>query len=217
MPFRKFTGRAGRRKAAFGRARKARTSRLAMRRIARAAVSKAVETKTFCQSIAANGVGTSGHIYNACGIAQGDGSDQRIGDKATLKSLNVRGYMEAESADVTNTLRFMVVKGKSGLDQSQISTSDFPSVYACVTPDMRDKYTVLFDKVYTLKCSWDGTNTVQEQRPINWKFNLRNARIRFNPGAATVAGGGVYIYAVSNSSVVSHPDIEYATELRFQG
>lgn len=187
-----------------------------IRKIAKQAIRDDKEPKYFCQNTAAVGVGTSGHLFQATvGLNEGTGADDRVGVEIRGQALELRGYMEAESADVTNSLRMMVVKARPGTDESLITLANFPSVYECIKPSMRDLYTVLHDRVYTLKCSWDGTNTVQERHPLNWRFNLRGGKIRYNDGATSTAGGGIFVYSVSDSAIVSHPDVEYQTQLEF--
>lgn len=189
-------------------------SKLEMQRIARQearrAANAATETREYCNNDMTTGVGigTSGYILRPFnGLSQGDTASNRDGDQIRQIRLNCTGYFEAESADVTNLMRVMLVRCKAS-----VTTANFPHVYGCVTQQHKNMYDVIYDKIHYLACSTDpiagGASVNQTKYPIQWSFNLHGAKAHYPPGSDLPDDVGTYIlYFVSDSVAVSHPDV----------
>ena len=147
-------------------------------------------------------------------LQQGDGSDERIGDKVTLMSHNVS--MTLAKADTDNSIRIIWAYTPS---TTALSISDvlqygnysiygdqvFSSPYKKQAATAETTYRVLFDKVYHLK---------QDERLQTDKYQLipnKNGRqVNFNSvGSVMPENYQLQILAISDSGAVSHPTISY--------
>lgn len=147
-------------------------------------------------------------------LEQGDGSDQRIGDKVTLMNHNVT--MTLAMGDDTNSVRIIWCYTPS---TTALSISDvlqygvysvygdqvFSSPYKKQAATAETTYKVLFDKVYHLKAD-DRLQTDKYQLIPN-----KNGRqVQFNSvGSVMPENYQLQILAISDSAAAAHPAISY--------
>lgn len=140
-------------------------------------------------------------------VVQGDNNDQRIGNKLTVHSMHLKGFVTVD--DTTNLLRIIVVKfGR--MDNSQIAVQEFLSNSNAASPqhllsfkhrNSKLKYQFLADRTYVLAGndtagSSSGPYSVKKLN-INMKLN---SSIFFNADTDTVpVTGYTYVIAASDS------------------
>jgi hypothetical protein len=144
-------------------------------------------------------------------LEQGDGQEQRIGDKVTLRSMQVSMTLAAQ--DTTNSVRIIFISTPSTtalslddvLEYGNYTTDGdmvFSSPYRRKALTAENTYNVMFDKVYHFKST---------QRLLTDKFELdkipKNGRqCNFNSvGSVMPENFQVQILAVSDSTASAHP------------
>lgn len=182
------------------------------RRALKALINGQKETKVSCIAVGGTGVGTTGHFDELTPLAQGNTDSTRLGDEVDPHKLTIRGYIQAEDGDTFNLMRLMVVKAKQG---NAVASGDMPAnALTCIRPEMKQKYSILFDHVYALNTKVSGFKWTKS---LNMEFNLEKYGKLYYQNAATAGtGGGVYLWAVSDSAASAHPDIAYEAQFEYR-
>jgi hypothetical protein len=175
----------------------------------------AVERKSRDILASAAGISSSGYANQPMfQVEQGDGKNQRIGDKVTLLSHNVSMTLAAQ--DTTNSIRIIWAYTPS---TTALSISDvleygnyttygdqvFSSPYKRNAATAETTYRVLFDKVYHFHDS---------QRLLTDKYQLipskKGKQMNFNAvGSVMPENYQLQILAISDSTAAAHPAISY--------
>lgn len=175
----------------------------------------AVERKS--RDVLASGaaISTSGYANQPMfQLEQGDGADQRIGDKVTLMNHNVT--MTLAKGDGTNSIRIIWIYTPS---TTALTISDvlqygnytlygdqvFSSPRKKRAATAENTYNVLFDKVYHLN-SDDALQTDAYQLIPN--KNGRQVQFQ-SDGSVMPENYQLQILAISDSAAVAHPTISY--------
>jgi hypothetical protein len=144
-------------------------------------------------------------------IEQGNGQNQRVGDKVTLQSMQVSMSLAAQ--DTTNSIRvlFIATPSTTALDLDDVLeygdyTVDgdlvFSSPYRRKAPSAENTYKVMFDKVYHFSA---------DRRLITDKYMLsglpkNGKQVNFNStGSVMPENFQVQILAISDSTAAGHP------------
>lgn len=151
------------------------------------------------------------------GIAQGDNIMDRTGNSCLLKRLDIRGYVQMNSASAANDqgVRIAVV-----VDTQQISDDTaiaFQDVFEAVQPltsflqdSQLGRFTVLYDKVFHLS---DLAGSFRKEFSVSVPLGLH---ARYNGTAATdIQKNGIWMLTVSDEAATSYPRVVYNARLRF--
>lgn len=137
----------------------------------------------------------SSRLAHLTGITQGDGNVNRDGNQVRLSGLFAQ--MVFTAADTTNIIRVIVARYKG-----QYTSSPFPSteVYNIIDLDDLD---VVYDRAITIGTAGPASKMIK----IKLKFRNKNL-IQFDTTTSTsVTVNPYYIYFVSDSGAVSHPEM----------
>lgn len=174
-------------------------------------VLKMQDVKVFDNAFAAS-ASTTPALTDCCAISQGDTNLTRDGNRIWIKSISVS--FELVRADTTNIFRIMFVQwlpdnGTSGdaVTYGEITTAGSYPLADMYNTQFGSKFRVLYDKTH--KISADDTSKVIH-------FSLRPAvrKLNYN-GTATSGTGHVYAILMSDSSAVSHPQVNGYVRVKF--
>jgi hypothetical protein len=155
-----------------------------------------------------------------CQIEQGDGANQRSGDKVTLKAHEVSMTLSAQ--DTTNSIRVLWIVTPSttalGIDDvleygNYTTRGDlvFSSPYLRKPATAENTYKVLFDKVYHFE---------SDRRLMTDKYLLdvpkAGRQLNFNSvGSVMPENYQLQILAISDSTASAHPAISYVCRSKY--
>lgn len=175
----------------------------------------AIERKS--RDVLASNVAISSGGYNnqpMFQLAQGDASDERIGDKVTLVSHNVT--MTLRKADTTNTLRviWLFTPSTTALsignvlqygDYGVYGDMVFSSPYKKTAASAENTYRILFDKVYHF-----GSDDQVQTDKYQLIPNKKGRQVNFQSlGSVMPENYQLQILAISDSAAATHPSINY--------
>lgn len=205
------------------RIRRGRYGSKKIRRIARSAVFRSMETKEARYSYSNVGSSNFSSIsYGAAAvvagcfgaIAQGVGQANRIGN--AIWARGVRIYFPVQPGDNINNLRFICVSAKSGTPTQPSSTALFvqnllsnggSASTQWTFPVDTNRFRVHFDKTFYLKFNAvDGSTatSVPTTRFLK-KFVKFNRKLFWDD--AGIINNDLYLVAISDSSAVPHPGV----------
>lgn len=151
------------------------------------------------------------------GIAQGDNIMDRTGNSCLLKRLDIKGYVQMNSASSANDqgVRLAVV-----MDTQQVSddtTITWQDVFEAVQPltsflqdSQLGRFTVLYDKVFHLS---DLAGSFRKEFSVSVPLGVH---VRFNGTAGTdIQKNGIWLMSVSDEAATSYPRVVYNARLRF--
>lgn len=157
--------------------------------------------------------GTGGMVGGLCaGVANGTGEGQRIGNKITLKGVQLR--MVFTPGDQYNVLRVLLVtpkrsfaSGSTGAFIQQLLSNTASSATQLIAPVDTDLFKVYLDKQYWIrKLPVDGSTSSQtDQLKILKKFVKFNKKIYWDISNPTNPSQDVFLVAISDSSVAANP------------
>lgn len=159
---------------------------------------------------------TSGVQHSVIGtITQGDGQDaQRIGDKITVKDLQVRVSLKSGTAN--GLVRVYLYQVKGDLANFGGALNDlYPQSFF---PDMNDTngntYKILFDRVYKL------APDIAEDHFV--KLNIKGSRllrkvVEFDNDASTVIDGDIKLGIETDNTTATQMTADVDSRLRYYG
>ncbi len=167
-------------------------------------LSRMVELKMHRSTTTNTGIGTASLLIPLDAISQGDSSSTREGLRISPDKVHIRVALESENADSYNLMRCMLIQSKVGV----LTSANFPSVMQPVAPADLSRYTILYDKVYSLNSKDLGG--VASDVISNFEIKRSVPNKIYYPDAGTAAyKGNLYIYFVSDSAAVPYPDVEH--------
>lgn len=165
-------------------------------------------------------------MQQVSGIAQGDTDSDRTGDRVMLKKIYLRWNLVGY--DTYNFVRFMVFQWKPDNLISPIpgdillpgssGAIDFTSQY---NHDKRQMYKIMYDKVLTTV--GDGSQTSLTVYPYQSNFIhynkktliIPNKQLQYDGGSSTIGTNQIYVMAVSDSLVPTHPLVSYTMKILY--
>jgi len=177
-------------------------------RIARKRTIKYFETSNTGQPMT-TGFQAIGTTY----VPQGDGQGQRIADTIWVQRLEVRADVTLANADVYGLARVGFFKWvpsnalavPDGSEIFQTYTTNPVLSFFCV--ETREYYRIFADE--TLNLSGTATNpTAFSQHWLSRTLELGGVMVQYDLGVTT-GTGHIFMYWVSDSTVVPHPLLEY--------
>lgn len=168
------------------------------------------EVNTKDVEVSATAVSDTGLITSLALISQGDGRNERVGNKVTLKSVQIRGRWV--SADSPQAVRLLIIKASNSASTAPtigtLFTDTSDPVFSPFNPDWRKHYDILYDQTWNL-------HTYEPSALFSvgiWKF--KDKKITFQADGTT-ADGQLYTVACSDSASVSHPTIYFQSRVRY--
>lgn len=142
---------------------------------------------------------------------QGGTDETYVGTSVKPTWITFRGYVEA-NGDQFNHVRIIVVQWNKGAPVS-LTTSDIlqyngnmRTPFSPYDVDMKRKFRVLYDKVYTVI---NDTGSGRVVSKIHFNIPAKKLRkITYVDGAGNVEQGEIRMYAVSDSTVANHPILQ---------
>jgi len=174
-----------------------------------------IETKHFLSAVSAAGISTSPTTTSISNIVQGDGDAERIGNVVSPTRLKLNYSISA--SDATNAIRVCVFKWKdsnafinpNGNDFFKIGPSGVVDYLSHYNEEQRDQFQVIYDKTFQLVLN---TNTTKKIVHVDLPLS---GKIRYYSNAVITGTGNYFLYYVSDSLAISHPTIEWASEIVF--
>ena len=180
---------------------------------------KSRDITAFGASISSGGYGNQPMFQ----LEEGDGSNQRVGDKVQLKTMEVSLSLAKADTDGTNSVRLIFLNTPSttaiGLDDvleygNYTTDGDmvFSSPYRRKASTAESTYSIMFDKVYHFKSN---------MRLITDKFLLdkipaKGRACNFqSTGSVQPENFQVQVLAVSDSTASPHPAISYIVRSKY--
>lgn len=155
-------------------------------------------------------VSTAGTIDSLHNIAGGSNDDQREGNQVTLKYLKMNCILT--NGDEDNLFRIVVFRHKAG---ARPTLSDMPLTNDVIMLD-KDRFEVLYDKLFYLKESTNGASAIPGKIPFHIKLKLKNKVYFDNNAGNSSVRGGIFLYCRSDSVAAPNPSITYYGELRYK-
>lgn len=155
-------------------------------------------------------------------ISQGDGNGTRVGNKVSLVSLHIKGFLTVN--DETNIVRIMCVRfGRANPSQIQVQEvlddSGAPSPNHLISFKKRNgnlSYDFLWDKTFLLagNNTSDATVGSRTQYRFSKSVNLtKTPMVTWDDNADTTPSNGFIYLIASSDSTVSGPTVNVQTRL----
>ena len=178
------------------------------------------------------GVDSSGsvNLLNIPNIIEGVGDTDRIGQKITLKSINIKGQLTVGhglTPDNFNQLRIMLVKyqthGSTTPPISAILQYHDPAVYtdeiqmnSLYKKNSTFKFKILYDKVHLLGYKLAAANNTHTFTPKRFKIShkVTNGDLHYTD-VANPTGWTYALMYFSDSSAVNNPSISFVSRVTF--
>lgn len=191
-------------------------------------IKRGVETKFYDRVQEDQEINTSSFLTNLTNnIAQGDGQEQRIGDKIDIRYLRISGDFAtkvagAGTASTLNDVRLMVFRWKpdNGTDPPVMAdlledTSTLPihSPYN-QDPSLKKKFSILYDKHFTLQSRSLGGKDHRDFKITVGPKKL--GKIHFNAGITTGAGM-IYMLVIGNQATGDNACLmDYSSQVSYK-
>lgn len=178
---------------------------------------KSIDIKAFAQGVSSSGYANQPLFQ----LAEGDGSNQRVGDKVQLKAMEVSLTLAAQ--DTTNSVRviFLHTPSTTALSLTNVLeygnyTTDgdmvFSSPYKRKASTAESTYSIMFDKVYHFK---DNMRLITDKFLLG-KIPAKGRSCNFQSTASVQPENfQVQILAISDSTASGHPAISYVVRSKY--
>lgn len=176
-------------------------------------------------------INSSGDISHVGGslVTQGTGDTERIGNKITAKSLQIRwqakiGASSVVPNDAYNQLRLMVIRYETDDPATAPTIADFLENHNVMSPeetmvspykrDSNYQFTIMHDKVHNLYWGNNsgGTGGAPRLKMGILKFNLKDRAIRYATGGPKT---NYIVFSVSDSGATPSPELALHSRFYF--
>lgn len=189
------------------------------KKVAKREIAKNTEVKWYDIVYGKTGVDSAGTIQYLTKVPQGDTDNNRNGDKLTPKWLKMRlNFTIAPATDTTNQVRFMIFRWKpntslsppvlDNLFQNFSLTVNTLVTLLPYTWDMRNQFTVLYDRVFQL----NEAQSLQIDKKIF--LRLASKKVAFT-GATTDGADHICFATFSDSNAAPNPQITVYNRLAY--
>lgn len=176
-------------------------------------VKNQAEKKHFLASISAAGISSVGTVASISNVTQGDGDNERVGN--VISPTECKLNFSISASDTTNAIRVCIFKWKDTNAFIAPNANDFfkPGPSASVdylshyNEEQRDQFVVKYDKTFQLVL-----NQANTKKNVSLNIPL-SGKIRYYSNSVVTGTGIYYLYYISDSLAVTHPTIEWASEL----
>jgi len=165
------------------------------------------EQNNYSTNSALNAISTSGTVFDLGQIPEGTMAYGRIGTRVVLCEVEVR--LNLVIADTTNFIRIICFldrrcNGTAPTAAEILETVTYDSSRLFIN---KDRFKILRDKTYAL--SQNGNEALSDV----WRFNMAEV-VRFKADATGLAAENQpFLFAISDSGVVSHPTLSFGSNL----
>jgi hypothetical protein len=174
--------------------------------------------------------GTTGSIANMGlnTISQGTTLSQRTGDKITVKSITLNGFVQNAlstlAADAFNNIRIIVLNvTQPNLTASPLAVTDFLEIANYLSLYKKRpayKYKVLYDKHWLTNSQTSGGATWQPVNPFRKHFTTtinfpKGLDVTYAPGTTTPITNNIKILLLSDSLAIPHPSITFYSRINY--
>lgn len=186
-----------------------------VKQMVRSMVSQPVEHKYFDQSLQVGAV-IAGNIYCISDLTRGDDVTQRIGNQATLKTIDFRASFSINTVVDKAMIRFILFVDKQGynapvvvdiLESGLVGTS-----YTDICPyewNYRKRFKILHDEVVPL--NKNGSNGYSF-RSLKFPLNITSQYI----GASSTFTNQIYLIVIgSETNVLAISSFQYHSRIEF--
>lgn len=188
-----------------------------IRKVVKAELKKEIESKFFDSSVNSTLSTTASAIPPLSGFSRGTGVSNFIGMKVKPIYLTIRGTLQG--SDNTNYVRILVIQDKAVSGTPNTSTIFQNTSYPWLSPlnvDYIDSYTVLADRLYSFRTFESAAGTFTGTvRPFKIKISGKKMRQITYTAAGSADSGQLWIIAVSDSALPSHPGYVMLTRFTY--
>lgn len=192
-----------------------RKGRLATKKFVVKQIRKDIETKFYDRTVTVLGtpdaVPSTGTPYVLTTPAQGTTDQNRVGDKVRVRGLHVKGQFAI--GDVNQSIRLIIMQYKQAtnlhaaavtelLQSAYVGTTAAP--YAPFAHDYKHIYTPLYDRTWYMDSVAQPVVNFELRVPM--KYVKREIAYQ---AASTDAINHIYLVAISDSTAVVHPTINF--------
>lgn len=174
--------------------------------------SSELQLKHFRYAGFTNPVSSTPLILSLIDVGVGDTDLLREGDQLTLKSIHLRG--DFLRGDTYNIIRLIIFQWKGdstplAADVFEDTSSAGALLYCPIRKDTRQLLNCLRDDMYYVN------STQNENQLYKYYINKGFTRKIVYQGGTTIASNKIYLAAVSDSTVASHPNLAYYSNINF--
>ncbi len=159
-------------------------------------------------------VNDTGAVVTCISIGEGTGSDQRIGNKVFLKSiqLNMDGYIQGSNDSVLRVIVFKDKQNPTGTTPAYTDVMKNANVYSLKKGDpiSLSRFTIIRDFTFSFRA--------QSEEEFHTKIFVKcnGSTLVFPDGSSTPASGNYYLAVLGNQSVTtSRPQLRVVARTRF--
>lgn len=188
--------------------------RRVVRREAKKAIAKEIETKASDVSLAASSVDYTTGVVQAlhANLTPGTGANQYIGTRIHPVYLHIRYKVHA--GDPQNLLRVIIIQTRTAgvptLANTLESVSNVRAPLSDYEVDYNHTYTVLYNRIHTL----DDANFNTQLGEV--KIRMKRLRAMYYTAGAAIERGGLYFLCISDSAIATHPTVEFYSRLHYK-
>lgn len=186
-----------------------------VRKIANAVVNKRAEKKHYFNGGTLITASSSGNIVSLTGVPQATTASSdttRDGDKFELAGGKLRLDINTASGDGTNVVRIILFQWLQDttpvLADILLNLTSGWEYLADYNHDKRDHFKILSDRSYYF-AEAANEGPIRKVTSQSWKVGKRKAVVNMQGGGVT-GTNEVYMLALSDSTAVNHPTVEYA-------
>lgn len=179
-------------------------------RVARS-VTKKIEYnhKVYNANISPSNAGT---VLALSAIAQGDGDNERVGDKITARSIMGRITCILNSTSAYTTYRFILVQDKQQVGDTTPSISDIlqsVSTLSALNTTTPGRFKVLKNWFFMQDTTKGSTKTIQFYKKLN-------SNLRYNGTASTdIQKNGLYFVFLTDVPALASPAVSYNMKIGY--
>ena len=145
-------------------------------------------------------VSNTGGDWVLCGLDAGSNENQRIGERVKLQYLKFKAVMYA--ADTINRMRIIVYR------KTHNQTTPTNTYLGYLDPN---QYQVIYDEMFSL-----STSLAPYNKELNFEMPISGIVQWNGTGQADTTGGQIWLRAVSDSSVVTHPGLDWCSIVTYR-
>jgi hypothetical protein len=167
------------------------------------------ELKSFDTGFSA-AVSTAGTLQKISTIPQGDTDSTRDGDQLNIVRIDLLGSFQF--ADAINAGRLIIFRWNQDDSSAAPVVADILQTLTPYSPMNRDnlrakKFSVLHDQLCLVGATGPNISSINLKRFFPSKINFQ--------ATATTGNGHIYVYMVSDSGAVTHPQFSYVARVWF--
>lgn len=167
----------------------------------------------------------TGEVYYINGSAEGNGSDEREGEKVRNVSIHIQGSLEGNTEATTDTvIRMMLVYAKRNVQGSAPGISEIleaDNVNSLINQDVKGDYQVLWNKRLTLPMRALETSNIIPKRLVKYykRWGKKPKLTTFDGATAAIGDlekGGLFLYLMTDMATGQQPTFHLRVRVGFK-